>query len=155
MNPLLKLRDIQGIDPISFWPLAMGWWILIAVFAGTLISLTTILTIRRRRNRRWQYQVLNELSTLSSKITATNSQSIAIQFSGIMRRVAMHRFSRNACAGLEGEAWLKWLTENDRSQFSWVQNSSFLVLAPFAPNGTQFDVSSIQKTIRAAKAWVK
>ncbi|MBA2727152.1 MAG: DUF4381 domain-containing protein, partial [Parachlamydiaceae bacterium] len=41
MNPLLEqLHDIEGLDPISFWPLALGWWILIAVLI--LLSLAIV-----------------------------------------------------------------------------------------------------------------
>ena len=31
MNQALPLRDIQLPDAVSWWPLAMGWWLLLLV----------------------------------------------------------------------------------------------------------------------------
>ena len=47
-NPLDQLRDIHLPEPISWWPLAPGWWILI--IAGCLLSAWLIRVFYRRHS---------------------------------------------------------------------------------------------------------
>ncbi|MBT3527943.1 MAG: DUF4381 domain-containing protein, partial [Porticoccaceae bacterium] len=35
-DPLAELRGIHLPDPISWWPLAPGWWVLIVIFIAGL-----------------------------------------------------------------------------------------------------------------------
>jgi hypothetical protein len=44
---------------------------------------------------------------------------VATEFSELLRRIAMARHGRTACAGLHGEDWLAWLTEHDPKGFDW------------------------------------
>ena len=39
-DPLSQLADIHLPDPVSIWPLAPGWWVLIALFIMFLIWLS-------------------------------------------------------------------------------------------------------------------
>ena len=46
MNSLLEqLHDIEGIDAISMWPLAIGWWVLIALCVLALCILIYFIII--------------------------------------------------------------------------------------------------------------
>ena len=63
MKPdLSQLRDIHLPPPVSWWPLAPGWWLLL----GTLLLLTAIAfwLWRRRRRSNWRREALRELAQL-------------------------------------------------------------------------------------------
>ena len=56
-----------------------------------------------------------------------------MELSELLRRVAMARLGREACAGLVGEAWLAWLAEQDPKGFDWRTRGRPLLDAPYAP----------------------
>jgi hypothetical protein len=60
---LAQLRDIHHPDPISWWPLAPGWWAL-AVLLLVCSALVIVFEIRRRRSLK--YRALREFDLLRS-----------------------------------------------------------------------------------------
>lgn len=152
MKPDLGLNDIQGLDPISWWPLAPGWWAVLAVFlcAGLVLA-----WISYRRQRSWQREIRACLDSLAKNLSAETAQVTAVELSSLIRRLAIQRFSREECAALRGEAWLNWLSEKDPRKFDWRASAHDWIEAPFRPVGTSFDPQTLRQSIEAAKAWVK
>ena len=99
-NPALaELQDIIHPDPIGAWPLAIGYWLVLAI----VISLITLLVIWLRKRaryfapRRAAKQLLNQLDRQApSYVSDVNS---------ILKRTAMSYLSREAIASLDGKAW--------------------------------------------------
>lgn len=156
MNPLMEqLHDIDGLDPISFWPLAPGWWALIAlgviILAGVLWF--TVKTIRFRRS--WKNDTLQKLKKLEDDLSEANARQTVIALSEYLRRIALRRFSRKECAGLMGEAWLEWLSSNDPQKiFDWTRNGVLLIEVPYAPDSRPLPEQQIKEMIHAAREWV-
>jgi hypothetical protein len=73
----------------------------------------------------------------------------------LLRRIAMRCFSRAECAGLEGKAWLRWLTLKDPKGFDWAAHGMLLIDAPYAPTGRNYSTQSLKLLIGAAKRWVR
>ena len=55
------------------------------------------------------------------------------ELSELLKRIAMARHGRVACAGLQGQAWLDWLSAQDPNGFDWRQHGQPLIHAPYAP----------------------
>lgn len=49
-DPLSQLRDIHLPDPISWWPLAPGWWLVALLFVTAVVGLIHLIRSRRRAN---------------------------------------------------------------------------------------------------------
>ena len=106
MNPdLSQLRDIHLPPPVSWWPLAPGWWALIILAA--LIAAGLAWWLHRRSSNRWRRQALLELQQLHTQQNEAHDAVIAL--SVLLRRVAIARFPREEVAGLHGDAWLSFL----------------------------------------------
>lgn len=148
---LAQLYDIRGLDSISWWPLAPGWWVLLILGAAAAI------TVYRRRlayARSWKGDAWRNFVALDKRLRGGNAQDVAAELSALIRRVAIRSYSRAECAGLQGKDWLRWLTTKDPGGFDWASNGALLIEAPYAPPGRDVPAESLRLLIRAAKKWV-
>lgn len=150
------LRDIRGLDPVSWWPPAVGWWVLAATVLLILAALAAVWVWRRRVwVRAQQRDARRRLRALRRRVGRGEAMDPAGTFSGLLRRVAMLRYGRAACAGLSGEAWLDWLSTHDPGGFDWRTEGRMLLEAPYAPGHLPVDVPQLQRLIDATLAWVE
>jgi hypothetical protein len=149
---LAQLYDIKGLDGISWWPLAPGWWALLGLAA---IIAGAVYWRRRAWYRSWQGEAWLAFAALEAQLSADNAQEVAAALSVLLRRVAMQCFSRAQCAGLEGTNWLRWLAAKDPGGFDWAARGAALIDAPYAPPGRAVSPQSLKPMIAAAKRWVK
>ena len=77
IDPLAQLRDIHLPPPISWWPLAPGWWILI--FAGTFASIWLTKTlVQRYRSNLYRRQALKKLGLIVLNNQKSNKEKLAL-----------------------------------------------------------------------------
>lgn len=156
MSPLLEqLHDIDGLDPISWWPLAIGWWIIIALAAALCIALLCYAAYRIAYVRSWKNDTMQKLAYLESCLTDATAREAAIALSEYLRRIALRRFPRKECASLIGKTWLTWLSKHDPKQFDWNTKGIFLINLPYAPENATISVEQVKDLIQATKNWVK
>jgi len=151
---LEELRDIDGLDAIGVWPLAIGWVVLIVLGACLLVALGWLLVRSFLFWRSWKGDALRKLKLLEKELSESNARECAIHLSEYLKRISVKRFSRKACAGLTGLSWLQWLKERDPSQFDWETKGVILIDAPYAPLTSHFPSNEVAEMIQAAKRWV-
>ncbi|MFQ5642769.1 MAG: DUF4381 domain-containing protein [Thiogranum sp.] len=158
MNPdmLTRLRDIQGLDEISWWPLAGGWWLLALLLIVLLFALGSLVrNLWRYPAGSWRRPAWQQLRTLRQQAYRMPAQQFAGELSELLRRIAIARLGRARAAGLSGERWLAWLQEHDPAGFDWSRHGRPLLTLPYAPpeqgkdNGRQ-----LLPLLDAAFAWV-
>jgi len=59
-NPLDQLKDIHLPEAVGFWPPALGWWLLAAVFV--VILLTGILLYKRHQKNAYRRSAVRQLN---------------------------------------------------------------------------------------------
>jgi hypothetical protein len=151
---LRQLDDIKGLGTISAWPLAPGWWVLLTL-CMIFSAIGIIFYLRRRAwQRSWKKDAVQSLSHLQAELNAENAQATVSALSAILRRIAIRKFSRSDCAGLEGDQWLQWLKVHDPRHFDWQQTRHLLIDTPYAPPNATLNPDEIRKLIRAARKWV-
>jgi hypothetical protein len=151
-----SLRDIHGLDPVGLWPLAPGWWL---VLGGALLA-TWLLYLAARFVWRypfftWRYGARRQLLRLRGRSAGEPVGVVAAEFSELLRRIAIARCGRAACAGLAGDAWLDWLTANDPAGFDWRGAGRLLLALPYAPPDTPGDADALRRLVDAAIPWVR
>ncbi|CAI8886786.1 DUF4381 domain-containing protein [Methylocaldum szegediense] len=102
----LPLRDIHLPEPISWWPPAIGWWIVAAIAILSIATATWL--IRRWRQATVTKLALRELDRLEKDSSLGMTEKLR-RLSVLLRRVGLSTFPREDVAGLTGEAWLEWL----------------------------------------------
>ena len=117
-DPLHELRDVHLPDPISWWPPAVGWWM---ILLGSVLVVGLILWARSHRQRTRPRRVaLAQLEQVKQQYAVQADDQWAItEVSHLLRRYALAVFSRSEVAGLSGQSWLKFLdTTGSTNQFS-------------------------------------
>jgi len=152
---LERLHDIEGLDPISFWPLSPTTWI--CFFAALFILIFVVYVIIRILSfrRSWKNDTMKKLASLEKNLSDTTAKETAIVLSEYLRRIALKRFSRRECAGLVGDDWLGWLAAHDPKGFDWKEKGSFLIDAPYAPAEILLSTSQMKDLIQAIRNWVR
>lgn len=107
-SPLDQLADIHLPDPVSWWPLALGWWLLILLFITLCIS--SYFMLQRRSARRYRNIAASELTASYNQYLSDKNTAVYLQcVSQLLRRVAITSFGKHFDVNLKGEDWLKFL----------------------------------------------
>lgn len=155
MNSLIEqLHDIEGLDLISSWPLAIGWWLLIALGIVVMGAIIAFVLYRLAFKRSWKNDTFKKLSRLEENLSDATARETVITLSEYLRRIALRRFSRKECAGLMGEAWLAWLAQHDPKNFDWKNRGTPLIEVPYAPVNSSLPADQIKDLIQAVRNWV-
>ncbi|MGE0858472.1 MAG: DUF4381 family protein [Gammaproteobacteria bacterium] len=86
--PTLELRDIHLPAPVSWWPLAPGWWLLL--IAVLLAALGLVLWRRGAPTRRLRRAALAELAAIEAAyVTAGDGHACAAALSRLLHRLAV------------------------------------------------------------------
>lgn len=105
-NPALaSLQDIQTPVEIGLWPIAYGYWILIAIALMSSIAMFVYLSKRRKHNAAKRAAIV-ELAELDLK-----AANYIANVSAVLKRAAMSYCERDLVASLSGSAWHKWLSQ--------------------------------------------
>ena len=96
-------------EALGWWPLAPGWWVLIALaFAGLFYWLY-------RQYLKWRWNAarriaLSELSRIRAEYgQGADALALSKSRSELLRRSMLAYAPRGEMAGLTGERWLAWL----------------------------------------------
>ena len=104
----LPLRDIHVPDPVSWWPPAPGWWILMSLLLLAML-------LGWFMHRRYKHNILRRaarqaLRSIAEEYSRTgDGQVLARQLSILLRRLTLSCYPRHEVAGLTGSAWLSLL----------------------------------------------
>ncbi len=153
-----RLHDIHELDAVGIWPLATGWWLMLA---GTALLILLFIGLRRWRPdwRRylprygWSRDAARQLTILRHQVDRGDAKTLAARLSELLRRIAIARCGRDHCAGLHGEPWLAWLTDHDPDGFDWRARGRLLLDLPYAPPGEAGHQHELHHLIDAALVW--
>lgn len=149
-NALAQLKDIHLPDPVGWWPLAIGWWLLIGLGACVLAALLWWL---------WQYycagaakrQALRLLAEYEAEAKLTrNTAPLCAQISELLRRVAIAYYPRTQVAALSGSAWIDFLNHHSKGiNFHVVQD--LLIEKPYQAVAQD----AMTPLISRSRQWIK
>lgn len=115
----IPLRDLHLPPEIGWWPLAPGWWVLLALLALGLGWLLYRSLIRWRAGMP-RRAALRALAVLDKEYRVDGDVNhFGKQLSELLRRGMLAYAPRAEVAGLTGERWLQWLDQGmSKKEFS-------------------------------------
>ncbi len=109
-NPLENLADIRLPDPISWWPLAPGWWLLALV----LITCCFLgyYTLKHYRTK-WAYRntALSLLKAQWQQHVTKKDQDTCLSMLTILKRCAITAYPLQTVNSLHGSRWVDFLNQ--------------------------------------------
>ncbi len=128
----MPLRDIHLPEPVSWWPLAPGWWVVLG-----LIVILGLLLLWVRYLRQYQFiakLARGQLQLLRSDSALSNGDKIRA-LSILMRRVSISAFPRVDSASLTGVEWLQFLDSSLTERAFSEGPGRALLDGPYKPSG--------------------
>ena len=149
-HQLAQLADIHGAAEPQWWPPAPGWWLLAGIVLVGLLVLARRFALRlaeRRRRRTW----LDELEALRERHDPAQApHEYLAALNRLFRAVALRAFPGTACARLEGEEWVAFLSDRMPEEET-LEPLQALARGPYEAVPA-FDDAALQ---RLAADWVK
>ena len=153
MNPPVQnlegLRDIHLPDAISWWPPAIGWWILLAIIILAVIFVPKI--IRHLKLVPLNKLAENNFNKLLATYRANNDARFFISnLSKLLRQISMSYFGRETVAQLTGEQWIEKLNSLVRGDYFSCEIAQLLIYAPYKQDIQQ----DLELLISATQNWI-
>ncbi len=149
----LNLRDIHLPDPVSWWPLAPGWWLLLALL---VLAIAAFYLFRfYQKKQAIKKQVLIEFERLCQRHDKDKNSIALIQsLSTLLRRACISFYPRSEVASLTGSAWLDFLESTGSKETFNTEQGKLIASAPYLAENTllNFDIKNL---ITICHDWLK
>ena len=107
-NYCKKCYDIEGLDLIGACPLAVGWWLIICFAIVLLIAMLWLYWCNKKYKASWSYPLYLRLIKLENNLQQNSKKDLINELSECLRKVAIKKYPREACASISGQVWLNW-----------------------------------------------
>jgi hypothetical protein len=152
----LNLRDIHLPDPISWWPISAGWWMLLAAL---VLSIIIIFVLRKiYKSRQLNRDINSEIDHIKKQFSQDQDKSqLAKSLSILLRRASISFYPARDIAGLTGDNWLAMLDQSNKKPVAELCFQSdigrLLISAPYqsADSLNDYDDAAL---IRLCKSWL-
>ena len=101
---LSGLRDLHLLSEPSLWPLAMGWWIVLAIILSIIIIGIAWIHIRRQRPDVYAIRKAHKMAN-----NIPDDLDYLKHISQLLKRVGIVRYGREQIAPLSDDTWQKFL----------------------------------------------
>ena len=153
IDPLSQLRDIHLPPPISCWPLAPGWWILIFAGIFAFIYITRTL-IQRYRSNLYRRQALKKLSLIILNSQKRNTEKLALIME-LLKQAVGSAYQGNHFNSQNNKDFVLFL-KNSCSKPCFTEFSNDLQISLYSNQTDQRDNELLLETlVDDSKTWLK
>ena len=154
MDPqqLPQLKDIHlSADP-SIWPLALGWWLLMALILSVIVWLFFVIRkyLLIRKHKRLLF---DELALLEEKLKVSPDKNLVTETNVLLRRIALAYSPEASIASLTGSDWLDFLDESGNTQNFTKGAGRILIEAPYRSG--QLENYNGEEFIPLIRSWIQ
>jgi len=157
MNPdELLLRDIHLPAPVSWWPPAPGWWLLVSILIGLVVFIVWWHRRRLRFRNAPSTLARGELERLRAGWAEHGeSQRLIGDVSTWLRRSAMSLSTRQQAAKLTGMQWRVFLDELAGEAIFDDDAGRMITEAPYRAAGNAPDPADGERLLASCERWLR
>ncbi len=133
--PPLPLKDIHLPAEPSVWPLAPGWWLVIAL--SVIIAIVAVVLChqwlqKRRLQKQRQQRLFSALDSIKTQFQQTKNQHLlAADASALLRRMMLHELKNDTDVTRTGDDWLSAVSNSTGVDLT--AHRQALLEAPYNP----------------------
>ena len=147
----LPLRDLHLPDPIGWWPLAPGWWVIIVLALFGLGWLIRKAWRQHRFNAPRRFAMRELERAEAAFLQHGNAVTLGRQVSELLRRAMLAYAPRHEVGGLTGESWLRWLDRDLPVPYFHTEGGKSLLQLPYRDPQSEVndvDVNAMLSAVR-------
>lgn len=148
MDPLNELKDIHLPPPISYWPPAYGWWILV-LFIIIGVGFCIYLWAKKKRRTLAQRQALRMLERIDAQ-----QEDWPKQLNSLLKRLALVYFAEKKVANLHGEDWRIFLANQLPAKKQADFNEQFSLLQAKLYRPAPSTPADFELCVRQVRLWI-
>lgn len=161
MNPLDQLQPLIQPAPVDWWPLAPGWWLLLALLpllGYGVWRLRRLLPTRTRQPRAEQpldgvrIAALAELASLPKPYDGAPAGAWLQQINALLKRLCRNHYPYSQSHTLNGRKWLAFL--DNRCPAAGLTRWMVLVEGAYKPE-CKLDDKAITGLTQAVETWIR
>ncbi len=110
-DPLAALHPLREPGLIGWWPLAPGWWVVIALVALALAAGALVL-YRKYAANAYRRLAVEQLQSIHAQWLADgDSQNYTVAVNALLKSVALYAYPAREVAGFSGPRWTQFLND--------------------------------------------
>ncbi len=153
---LQNLNDIVLPPPVSWWPLASGWYFL----SGLLLLVAAWFlyrSIQRWNHNRYRRAALHELNEISKGLQSESARERSLrQIPSLLKRTALSAYPRDEVASLSGDDWHRFLNATLKTPlFTDAVTGTLEFIAYSSGDLDKLDANAVRDLLRVSGAWLK
>ncbi|MCF6189025.1 MAG: DUF4381 domain-containing protein [Cocleimonas sp.] len=149
----LQLQDIHLPENASFWPLALGWWLLLAVLI-VVIAWLIVKILKRAKQRKYRAKIFARFDDLEKKLKTKPSNAVIAELNTLLRQLAVNYYPRSKTASLTGGEWLQFLDQSGGTQGFSRGAGRILIEAPYRLE-KEIENLNIKELIPLIRRWTR
>jgi len=130
----IPLKDIHLEGSPSFWPPAVGWWILLTLLIVATVALFIAIRSKLRHKaklRRQREKLLSKLKTYEEKLIKNPTSEAIADINTLLRQLAINYYPRSSTSSLTGLDWLNFLDKSGNTTGFTKGAGRVLIDAPY------------------------
>ena len=145
---LTNLNDIVIVPPPPWWPPAPGWYAL--AFVSLIIIIWSIYRLwHRYHSNRYRRAAMAELAQIE---TEQDAHAVSL-LPALLKRTALHAYSREQVAALSGEQWRGFLDQHCESEPFKGEAGDLLTKLAYHPDAIK--LPDLQPLLNGVRVWIK
>lgn len=149
---LQNLEPIIAPEPVAFWPLQPGWYVVIAILLA-LLGYGIYRYIQYKKKNAYRKRALQELNNIREQ---TFKKELIVQVNELLKVTALYGYPRNEVAGLTGLKWLNFLEATEtKSKFSQSPGTLLAQASYMSLNKLEVSDEEWQNLVLMSKQWIK
>jgi uncharacterized protein DUF4381/uncharacterized protein DUF58 len=149
-----RLHDLVVPPAVSWWPVAPGWYVVVALVLTLGLAFAWRAWVRWRAAA-YRRAALAELADLEAR-AADDGQREAVlrQVPPLLKRTALAAFPREAVAPLSGSAWLGFLDRTGGTDAFTRGRGQVLGALAYDPRAARMDAAAAGELFRVVRTWI-